>query len=901
LRARMALTSGTKLGPYEIQSPLGAGGMGEVYRARDSRLDREVAIKVLPASLSSDPALKQRMEREAKAISKLSHPHICTLHDIGHQDGVDFLVMEYLEGETLEQRLIRGAVPPEQTLRYAAQIADALAKAHKLGITHRDLKPANVMLTKSGAKLMDFGLAKQSGTAPLAAALTEMTLEQAKLTSDGMIVGTFQYMAPEQLEGKEADARTDIFAFGELIHEMATGKPAFSGKSRASLIAAILTTEPLPITQLQPLTPVALERVVKKCLAKDPDERWQSASDLASELKWMTEGGSSAAVMTADRRSFRSSATRRLAPWGVIAALAIAFAVLSWRQFLSPNPNSRPVAHLTVSLPLKVSLAAPAYPLFALSRDGTQLVFVGAKDGVTQLYARRIDQWDAVPITGTEGASRPFLSPDGQWVAFTTGQTLKKIAVGGGPTIDLTEVDWGGGSWGTKDLIVYTRAYNGGLWKISASGGSPQMLTSPDRSKNELAHWWPQILPDGDTVIFTAFSTPIERSSIVVRSLKTGKQKTLIEGGTFGRYLPGYLIFSRGETLIAVPFDERRLELAGAPVPVLEGIACYPQNGDSEFAVSENGTLAFLPTSFIAAEQKLVSIDRKGKIQTIRDNIHIHGGLRLSPDGQRLAVGLIEAGHPPDIWIQDLTRGSFSRLTRGPASNFNPVWTPDGKHLLYTSERPLFEIYRKSADGTGTEEAVLATANDKYPVSISPDGNTLLFSTSDPNTQGDLWLAPLQHPTDAKPFVASPFAEDQGTISPNGRWVAYQSDESGKSEIYVADFPGGGNRVQASTDGGSEPVWSRNGKELFYRSGKKFMSVPVKAGALFVPDPAHILFESDFVTQSEQGVAAYDVSLDGQRFYFVQEDSKKDRQARLNLVLNWSEELKRLAPARSGR
>jgi serine/threonine protein kinase/Tol biopolymer transport system component len=897
----MALTSGTKLGPYEIQSPLGAGGMGEVYRARDTRLERIVAIKVLPTSLSSDPGLRQRLEREAKSISRLSHPHICTLHDIGHQDGVDFLVMEYLEGETLEHRLLRGPLPPEQTIRYAAEIADALAKAHKLGVIHRDLKPSNIMLIRSGAKLMDFGLAKQAP--PAVADLTELTNDDAKLTGRGTLVGTFQYMAPEQLEGKEATACSDIFALGEVIHEMATGKPAFSGGSRASLIAAILTKDPPSISQLQSMTPPALDRIVKKCLAKDPEERWESASDLASELRWLAEGGSqaSAAVVTIGRGWLNSSARRRLAPWILIALLTIASGALSWRQFFTLNTASLPLAHVTVSLPPKVSLGAPDYPLFALSRDGTQLVFVGVRDGVKQLYSRRIDQWDAAPITGTEGADRPFVSPDGQWVAFNTGRTLKKVAIRGGPTIDLAEAGWGGGSWGTNDQIVYTKSYNSGLWKVSASGGTPEILTSPDRSKGELSHWWPQILPDGDHVIFTAFSTPIERSSIAVRSLKTGKQKTVIEGGTFGRYLPGYLVFSRGETLIAVPFDERRLELTGAPVPILEGIACVPEDGNSQFAVSENGTLAFLPTSFIATEQKLVSVDRKGKIQTIRENIHIYGGLRLAPDGQRIAFGLIAPGHPPDIWIQDLIRGSLSPLTHGPGSNFNPIWTPDGKYLLYTSERPVFEIYRKSADGSGTEEAVLTTADDKYPTSMSREGKTLLFSTSNPNTQSDLWQAPLDHPRDAKPFVVSPFAETEGTISPDGRWVAYQSDESGKSEIYVVDLPGGGNRVQASTDGGSEPVWSRSGKELFYRSGKKFMSVPVKAGAVFVPDPPHVLFESDFVTNSERGIAAYDVSPDGLRFYLVQEDSKKDRQAKLNLVLNWSEELKRLAPARGGR
>jgi eukaryotic-like serine/threonine-protein kinase len=895
----MPLTAGTKLGPYEIQSALGAGGMGEVYRARDTRLERTVAIKVLPANLSSDLNLRQRLEREAKSISKLSHPHICTLHDIGHQDGLDFLVMEYVEGETLEQRLIRGPLPPEQSVRYAAEIADALARAHKLGVIHRDLKPSNVMLTKGGAKLMDFGLAKQTGAAPMPADLTEPTMEQAKLTGRGTIVGTFQYMAPEQLEGKEADARTDIFALGEVIYEMATGKPAFAGGSRASLIAAILTKDPPPITQLQPMTPPTLDRVVEKCLAKDPDERWQSASDLASEFQWMAEGQSQAndAVLATQRLWFTSSRWRQLVPWGLVLVLIISLVFLAWRQFLTANSNSRPVAHLSTGLPPKVSFGALNWPVFALSRDGTQFVLVGAESGVTQLYVRRMDQWDAVPIRGTEGGSRPFLSPDGQWVAFSAGRALKKVAIGGGPTIDLAEADWGGGSWGADDQIVYTRTYNGGLWKTSAAGGSPQMLTSPDRSKGELGHWWPQILPDGDTVLFTAFSTPIERSSIIARSLKTGKQKTLIEGATFGRYLPsGHLIFSRGETVIAVPFDLRKLELAGAPVPVLEGVASIPQNGFSQFAVSDNGVLAFLPSSVIATQEKLVSIDRGGKIQTIRENIHLHGGLRLSPDGLRIALGLREGGHPPDIWVQDLARGSLSRLSHGPASNFDPIWMSDGKQLLYTSERPVFEIYRKSADGSGNEEALLTSPNDKYPLSISPDGKTLLFSTSDPSSRTDLWITSLGEPKQTKPFLATPFDEEHGTFSPDGRSVAYQSDESGKSEIYVTDFPAGGNRVQVSTDGGSEPVWARNGKALFYRSGKKLFAVPVTLGLHFVAGPPKVLLENDFEF-STQGINAYDVSPDGQRFYFVQEDDKTKHEAKLDVVLNWSEELKRLAPA----
>jgi Tol biopolymer transport system component len=898
----MGLASGTKLGPYEILSLLGAGGMGEVYRAHDSRLDREVAIKLLPASLAADPSSRQRLEREAKAVSKLSHPHICALHDIGQQDGVDYLVMELVEGETLEQRLLKGPLPPERTISYGAQIADALAKAHKLGFAHRDLKPANIMLAKSGAKLMDFGLAKQTVAVAEATSLTAMTSDQSKLTGHGVLVGTFQYMAPEQLEGKEADARTDIFALGEVLYEMATGKPAFSGKSRATLIASILTAEPPPISKAQPLTPVALERVVKKCLAKDPDERWQSASDLASELRWIAESGSQSTALVPPPAGFLDRMRRRsLLPWALLACLLAATGALAWRQLLAKK-TGQAVTHVTVSLPANLSFGSPVWPLFALSRDGTKLVFSEGVDQRTQLYVRQMDQWDATAIKGTEGGDRPFFSPDGQWVAFNSGRNLKKVAITGGPAVDLAETNWGGGSWGPNDKIVYTRSYNAGLWMVGASGGTPQMLTSPDHAKGELADFWPQILPDGDSVLFTRYSTPIERSRIFVRSLKTGKEKLLIEGGTFARYLaPGYLLFSKGATVLAVPLDVRKLELTGSPVPVLEGVASFPQNDVAQFAVSENGTVAFLPSSFITTEAKLISVDRKGKVQTIREHLQVHGGMRLSADGKKIALGLGEAGHPPDVWIDDLDRGLLSRLTRGPGSNFNPIWTPDGKQIFYTSERPVFDIYRKSTDGSGTEEPVLTTANDKYPLSISSDGKTLLFSTSDPVTLQDLWVTALAETKSAKPFIATQFSESSGRISPDGRWVAYQSNESAQTEIYVTGFPNGEGRVQVSTDGGSEPVWSRNGKELFYRKEKKLIAVPVQNGNTFTMGPPQVLFESTFATNSAFGSPLYDVSPDGQKFYFIQDATKDNREPRLNLILNWPEELKRIAPANSGR
>lgn len=640
---------------------------------------------------------------------------------------------------------------------------------------------------------------------------------------------------------------------------------------------------------MQSLNTPALEHLVKKCLEKDPDDRWQNSGDLASELQWLSQSGSQTSGSVLPGGISLCASWARWLPWALVFVLMVSVLLLSRRRFTLREPSA-PVAHLTVNLPANVSLGSVDWPLFILSPDGRTLVFVGSENEVTRLYMRRIDQWDAAPIRGTEGAERPFFSPDGQWVAFSAGGMLKKVASGGGPAIDVVATYWGAGSWGADDQIVYTRNYNEGLWKVSAAGGSPNMLTSPDRSKGELGHWWPQILPDGDTVLFTAFATPNERSRIVALSLKTKKQKTLIEGAVSGRYLSsGYLIFARGETVLAVPFDLRTIELTGAPVAVLEGVALIPQNGLSHFTVSENGALAFLPSSSAFGEQKLVSVDRSGKTQTIREKLHVRLGLRLSPDGRRIAIGLREAGHAPDIWILDLARGSLSPVTHGPASNFDPIWTPDGKRLLYVSERPIFDVYARSADGSGKEELVLTSSNDKYPGSVTPDGKTLLFSTN----YDDLWTVPLAAPKEAKPFLATPFYESDGAFSPDGRWVAYQSDESGKSEIYVRDFPGGGNRFQASIDGGSEPVWAKNGKELFYRAGKKVISLPVKLGADFVPGPPKVLFQGDFAEGAQ--VPAYDVSPDGQRFYFVQQDPKTQEPARINLILNWSEEVKRLA------
>jgi hypothetical protein len=497
----MALTSGTKLCPYEIIAPLGAGGMGEVYRARDKRLDRDVAIKVLAGNLSSDPNLRQRLEREAKAVSKLSHPNICTLHDIGHQDGIDYLVMELVEGETLEQRLIKGSLPTEQTIRYSAQIADALAKAHKLGFTHPDLKPANIMLTKAGAKLMDFGLAKQLNKDPLASALTEMTVEQSKLTTDGMLVGTFQYMAPEQLEGKEADARTDIFALGELIYEMATGKPAFAGKSRASLIAAILTTEPMPITQLQPMTPLAVERVARKCLAKDPDERWQSASDLASELKWIADSGSQAGAIAS---SVRKRSVQGL--W-VGSGCVLLAALIGWgvaRRGYQGIPA--PVVRFALPPPETSAIMGEA---MAFSPDGSKLAFVASTPGgQDQIWIRALDSNDLKPLSGTEGSVYPCWSPNGKYLGFFADGKLKVISnVGGTARVLCDAASPRGGSWNADDVILFVPHWESGVYQISAQGGEARPVTTLRHDQN--SHRFPSFLPDNKHFLyFVMAATP---------------------------------------------------------------------------------------------------------------------------------------------------------------------------------------------------------------------------------------------------------------------------------------------------------------------------------------------------------------------------------------------------------
>jgi eukaryotic-like serine/threonine-protein kinase len=883
----MPLALGTHLGPYEIMAPLGAGGMGEVYRARDTRLERDVAVKVLPAILSSDATLRQRLEREAKAVSKLNHPHICTLHDIGHQDGVDFLVMELVEGETLEHRLTKGPLLPEQTVRFAAQIADALAKAHKLGIVHRDLKPSNVMLTKTGAKLMDFGLAKECGPAPLAAALTEMTAEQSKLTVEGTIVGTFQYMAPEQLEGKEVDARTDIFALGEVIYEMATGKPAFTGKSRANLIAAVLSSEPQPMAALQPMTPPALERVVKKCLLKDPDERWQTASDLASELNWIAEGGSQAGVLPsvpAGRRRWER------AGWLVAAALfllSIAAGVALWN---TSNKRSHPL-YFHTSVPFAAND-------LALSRDGLTLAMVAysAQANNYALWTYEVGGRRTTSLDGTQGASYPFWSPDGKFIGFFADGKLKKVETSGGRPQVLCDAPNGrGGTWNRDGVILFTPDGFGGLFRVSSSGGSPVEVTKPDTSRIETSNRWPVFLPDGKHFLYLGanFTGQLENNAIFLGSLDSQERRLLVSTSANAAYAePGYLLYLRdNKTLVAQPLDLRRFVLTGEPHTLSDEVLYFPTVDRAVFSVS-GGEVLVTQTGKGASVSQLTWFDRSGKPAGTVGMPGSFKNLRLSPDGRRVVVDQTDQdGRNVDIWILEPARGATTRLTFDPSVHQTPVWSPDGRQILFTANRNLsMQFYLKNADGSGaeTEVAGFDSLSQANVWDWSRDGKYVLVRRGN-----ELWYLTWPEHV-AKPLLQTKWTVRNAQLSPDSRWLAYASNETGSMEVYVSPFLNGNGKWQVSNGGGQEPRWRQDGKELFYVAADgKMMAAAVTAGASFEAGSPAALFQTHPRQPiSAQDVFSYDVSADGQRFLILTKVDEANA-APLSITLNWASEMEK--------
>ena len=895
----MGLPAGSKLGPYEVLSPLGAGGMGEVYRARDTRLERTVAIKILPAQLSTDPLRKQRFEREAKTISGLNHPNICVLHDVGSQDGVDYLVMECVEGETLAKRLEKSALPPEQALKYGAQIADALDKAHRSGVVHRDLKPGNIMVTATGAKLLDFGLAKPA--APLAT-LATMTATKADspVTQQGTIVGTFQYMSPEQVEGKDLDGRSDIFSLGAVLYEMLTGKKAFEGKSQLSVASAILEKEPAPINALKPMTPPSLDRAIRRCLAKDPEDRWQTARDLVLELKWMGEAGSPTAIPVSG-----PSSRHRTSVWISIAVSAIllqaAVVTIVLLRGSAPAATTRIVrASLLLSEPLAGAFTANPGAPFALSADASRLVFAGAQpDKPSQLYVLELDRGTATPIAGTEGATQPFFSPDGQWVGFFADGKLRKVALQGGPVSTIADAAIPhGANWASDGNIVYAPTLGSGLMLISSLGGNPQTLTRPDTTQRELSHRWPQVLPGNSAVLFTVQSgaqATYDEAHIAVLSLATGKWKTVIEGGSYARYVSsGHIVYAHSGALMAIPFDVKKLEVTGAAATVQDGVVTsFATSGGAEYDVAESGLLAYVPGSARPPERSLAWVDRKGVAKDLPAALNTYASPRIAPDGKRMAIQLMGGG-PQDLWIYDFGRNTLMRFTFDGGAAF-PLWTPDGRRLIYRTRSPTFAFRSKPADGQGTEQSLLGEDVDDLsatPASVSPDGKILLFGQHGPTGAGGAYALSLDGSGRIAPVLQSSFSQIQAEFSPDGHWVVYTSNESGRDEIYLQPYPGPGGKWMLSTDGGAFPRWAHSGREVFFRSDDKMMVVPLQTQPSISAGAPRMLFRGGgYVPQGN-----YDVALDDQHLLMLKEKDTPASLKELSIAVNWTEDLKRRVP-----
>jgi len=889
----MTIAVGTQLGPFEILSPLGAGGMGEVYRARDSRLGREVAIKVLPAAFSQDADRLRRFEQEARAAGMLNHPNILTIFEIGTHEGSPYIVSELLAGEELRAQLNGGALPVRRAVDYAKQTACGLQAAHEKGITHRDLKPENLFITTDGrVKILDFGLAKLKRRPVHAGVDPEAPTALPPTTDPGTVMGTVGYMAPEQVHGQEADHRADIFALGVVLYEMLAGRRAFDGASAAAVMSAILRDEPEELQEINDKIPPPLERIVRRCLEKRPGQRFQSAGDLGFALEALStpsgsrlETAATLPAVTENAGASRLFSNARLA-WVVAGVLLVGllaslpFTIAHFRQ----APAEVRTTRFSVLPPEKSTLGA-----VTISPDGRRLAFI-ARDaaGKDLLWVRPLDALTAQPLAGTDHAMLPFWSPDSRFLGFFAGGKLKKVEVTGGPPSTLCNAPrGGGGAWNRDEVMIFAPNNAGGLFRVSASGGEAQPVTTLDSSRQEIFHRFPQFLPDGRHFLYFARSAQLENSAIYVGALDQPRAKRIIRAETNVAYAPpGYLLFPREGTLVAQAFDAASLALAGAPFRVAEQVE-RGRNNEADFSVSETGVLAY--QSGGTAKTQLVWFDRNGKQLGAPGPPGDYLWPALSPDEKRVAIGRNDAQTgTSDIWLLDLARGIPSRFTFDPANDIYPVWSPDGSRIVSASNRDgAWNLYQKLSSGAGSEEAILKSSDSKIPNDWSLDGRFILYEQLSPNTQWDLWVLPLFGERQPFPFLQTKFSEQSGVFAPDARWIAYQSDESGSYQVYVQSFPPSGDKWQISSEGGSRPRFRRDGKELFYLAANgKLMAVEVKTNAssfeFGVPKP---LFEA-------HTTGYYAVTGDGQRF-LLNPPIAESTGAPITVVLNWAAEVKR--------
>jgi len=885
----MSFSQGQTIGPYKILERAGVGGMGEVFKANDTRLDRTVAIKVLPALYQHNQDLQARFEREARAISQLNHPNICTLYDVGYEEGKAYLVLEYLEGDTLSQLLEKGPLETDAAVRYAIEIADALERAHKQGLVHRDLKPGNIIITKDGAKLLDFGLAKLQIQDGVVEGMSGAT-QAAPLTGQGTILGTIQYMSPEQLDGKEVDQRSDIFSFGAVLYEMVTGNRAFQGASQASVIAAIMKEQPRAVSEIQPLSPPMLERAIKQCLAKDPDQRWQSAGDLKRTLQWIREGGSQAGipapVSTKRRRQLRLS-------W-IVAAVAICVAaVLGYLQLTATSPTPQ-VHQFAITEPQNAQFLS--WP--QISPDGKLLAFMASdSSGATHIWIRPLNSLQAYPLPGTENVHRPFWSPDSRYLAFSDNGQIKKIPAQGGPAVLVGQAPGAAdGSWGSSGIILFDGAQSDSIRQIPASGGAATSATTIDHEHGDLYHAWPSFLPDGNHFLYLAVGDTNAvnglNSMLHVGSLDGSVDKALFAVQSRVQYSnAGYILHTRDGILFARKFDAKKLEVSGESVPIAQDVFT-PSEDRPYFSVSANGILSYVNQG-AEGNSKLVWFDRSGRKLGEVGEPADYRDLSLSPDGTKLAYTLVDQRTATrDIWVRDLERNVASRLTFGSTDEIWPIWSRDGTWIAYAANPGgFYAIYERQANGLGDARLIYSDSHaNAGPSQFSADDTYLIGTRFKGN--GDIYQFSLTDTSDYHTLIATPHHEARAQVSPDGKYIAYISDESGPINVYVRSLSAAGGKWQVSPSGGYAPKWRADGKELvYYTKEGDIYSVSVDlTGGEFKAGVPERLFHQPY---RPGGIIQYryDMTADAQKF-LINSSSTNETGRAIVMVMNWPEELK---------